>query len=162
MTFNIVDYNPKDLSDLLQVSHRAWTPVFAALAPIAEPFVMEAFYPDGWWARQNRDIEALANDDAVRIWVAKDNHGTLIGFVGARLHPEDSMGEIYILAVDPAHQRKGIGTALMNLAFDRIKDAGMSIVMVETGDDPGHAPAQAAYERIGFKRWPVARYFRRL
>jgi hypothetical protein len=33
---------------------------------------------------------------------------------------------------------------------------------VETGDDPGHAPARAAYERTGFERWPVARYFREL
>lgn len=30
--------------------------------------------------------------------------------------------------------------------------------MVETGDDPGHAPARSAYEAQGFERRPVARY----
>jgi RimJ/RimL family protein N-acetyltransferase len=40
--------------------------------------------------------------------------------------------------------------------------SGMRIAMVETGDDPGHAPSRAAYEAAGFERWPVARYFRKL
>ena len=36
-----------------------------------------------------------------------------------------------------------------------MRGAGMEIVMVETGDDPSHAPSRAAYERAGFERWPV-------
>ena len=43
-----------------------------------------------------------------------------------------------------------------------MRSAGMQIVMVETGDDPGHAASRATYESIGFERWPVARYFREL
>ena len=50
----------------------------------------------------------------------------------------------------------------MQDAFDRLKNAGMKIVMVETGDDPGHASSRATYEKVGFERWPVARYFREL
>jgi hypothetical protein len=38
----------------------------------------------------------------------------------------------------------------------------MTMVMVETGGDPGHAPARGAYEAAGFERWPVARYFKAL
>jgi hypothetical protein len=38
----------------------------------------------------------------------------------------------------------------------------MRMVMVETGDDPGHMPARRAYEAVGFERWPVARYFKDL
>ena len=34
--------------------------------------------------------------------------------------------------------------------------------MVETGGDRGHAPARATYEGLGFRRWPVARYFKDL
>jgi hypothetical protein len=38
----------------------------------------------------------------------------------------------------------------------------MSIAMVETGGDPGHAPARAAYTATGFRLVPVARYFKDL
>jgi GNAT superfamily N-acetyltransferase len=67
-----------------------------------------------------------------------------------------------MLAVDPDHQTGGIGTALMEFALDRLKDAGMRIAMVETGGDPGHAPARRTYERAGFTLLPIARYFKNL
>ena len=72
------------------------------------------------------------------------------------------MGEIYMVAVDPDHQRRGIAMALIEFALDRMKDAGMTVAMVETGGDPGHAPARAAYEKMGFGLFPVARYFKKL
>jgi hypothetical protein len=43
-----------------------------------------------------------------------------------------------------------------------MKDAGMSIAMVETGGDPGHAPARRTYEKLGFGLLPIARYFKKL
>ena len=55
------------------------------------------------------------------------------------------MGEVYILCVDPAHQREGIGRALMEHAHERARRVGMRMVMVETGGDVGHAPARATY-----------------
>ena len=50
----------------------------------------------------------------------------------------------------------------MEHAYALSKDAGMRMVMVETGGDSGHAPARALYESEGFVRWPVARYFKDL
>ena len=161
MRTRIQRFQSDHLESVLALSKRAWAPVFAELHAQAESFVLDAFYPDGWWERQRAEIEALAERGQTHLWVAQDGE-TVVGFVGVRIHPEDNMGEIYILAVDPDHQRRGVGTALMNVAFDWIRDSGMAMVMVETGDDPGHAPSRAAYERIGFKRWPVARYFREL
>jgi hypothetical protein len=38
----------------------------------------------------------------------------------------------------------------------------MDIAVVETGGDPGHAPARALYESAGFALLRVARYFRLL
>jgi hypothetical protein len=43
-----------------------------------------------------------------------------------------------------------------------MKDAGMSIAMVETGGDPGHEKARQTYEKVGFELFPVARYFKKL
>lgn len=162
MTIRIEKFEPSHLPDVLTLSFRAWTPVFAELQSSSETFVLQAFYPNGWWARQRSDIEAMVDDDKIQLWVSKDAAEAITGFVGVRLHPDDQMGEIHILGVDPDQQRRGVGSALMSFAFAQIKDAGMQMVMVETGGDPGHAPSRAAYERMGFKRWPVARYFREL
>lgn len=75
---------------------------------------------------------------------------------------ETRLGEIYIVAVDPAHQRSGVGTALTQLALDELADAGMTVAMVETGGDPGYAAARELYEHSGVTLLPIARYSRAL
>jgi ribosomal protein S18 acetylase RimI-like enzyme len=96
------------------------------------------------------------------VWV--DEAGaSAVGFVAVEFdHPERSMGEISMLAVDPDHQGRGIGTALTGFTLDRLKDAGMTVAMVETGGDPGHAPARRVYEKAGYTLLPIARYFKNL
>lgn len=161
MTLSIVPFAPAHVDQIVALSLRAWDSVFAQLEPAVPLYVYRAFYPDGWQVRQEADIRALLRTEGERVWVALD--GDLVcGWVGLRLHPDDRMGEIHILAVDPAHQRRGIAAALMDQAFAELRAAGMAVVMVETGDDPGHAPSRTTYERAGFDRWPVARYFREL
>ena len=97
----------------------------------------------------------------MNVWVARDA-GSTVGFVAVKLHVDDSMGEIYMVAVDPAAQGKGVGTALTQFALDWMKNTGMRIAMVETGGDPGHAPARRTYEKAGFGLLPIARYFKKL
>lgn len=46
--------------------------------------------------------------------------------------------------------------------IDWMRERGLSMVMVETGGDRGHAPSRATCEAAGFERYPVARYFRKL
>jgi len=36
----------------------------------------------------------------------------------------------------------------------------MSVAMVATGGDPGHAPARRTYEKLGFRQLPLAHYAR--
>ena len=161
MDFEITPFAPAYEPQVLALSLRAWAPVFEKLEPAAPPYVFRAFYPQGWQIRQAADIDAFLRAEGRHAWVAVED-GSVLGWVGARLHPEDRMGEIYILAVDPDHQRRGVASALMEHAMAAMREAGMEIVMVETGDDPGHAPSRATYEQAGFERWPVARYFRKL
>lgn len=156
----IVAYDPTFRDALLELSIRAWEPVFPLLQDEVPPFVYRAFYPDGWRERQRADL-ALVLDNEEAVDVALDS-GRPVGWVCTRLHPDDSMGEVYVIAVDPACQRRGVGRALMEQSFVRARAAGMTMVMFETGDDSGHAPARATYESIGFERWPVARYFKDL
>lgn len=60
-----------------------------------------------------------------------------LGLIGIRIHAEDRMGEIYILAFSPEHQRSGIGRLLMQFAEEHISAAGMRMIMVETIGDSG-------------------------
>ena len=85
-----------------------------------------------------------------------------VGFVALKLHPDDNMGEVYMIAVDPDSQGNGIATALMEFALDWMKKAKLTMVMVDTGSDPGHAPARRTYEKLGFELWPVSRYFKKI
>ncbi|MEU3474867.1 GNAT family N-acetyltransferase [Rhodococcus sp. NPDC006774] len=157
----IAPYISQYRADLLALSLRAWEPVFPMVHSAVPSFVYDCFYPSGWQARQYDDLALVLDGEPENVDVALDGDSP-IGWVCTRLHPEDDMGEVYVLVVDPARQRDGIGRALMNGSFERVKAAGLRMIMVETGDDPGHAPARAAYEASGFQRWPVARYFKDL
>ena len=158
---HIKPYKPADEAEVLALSLRAWAPVFEAMEPAVPDYVYRAFYPQGWAARQTADISACLADPDVPVFVAREGEA-LLGWIGLRTHPEDRMGEVYILAVDPAAQGRGVARALMDHALAVFREAGLEIVLVETGGDPGHAPSRATYEAHGFERWPVARYFRKL
>ena len=157
----IAPYSPNDRDALLALSLRAWEPVFPLTEEAVPPFVYRAFYPNGWCARQYADLARVLDQEPGNIDVAflEDR---VAGWVCTRTHPEDNMGEVYVLAVEPELQRRGVGRALLDHSIQRSRSEGMSMVMVETGDDPGHEPARRAYEADGFERWPVARYFKDL
>ena len=149
------------LDAVIRLSLRAWTPVFDSIQKAMDADVYRSFYPDNWRVSQQKAVEEVCAAADTNVWVAVDA-GSTVGFVVVKLHSEDSMGEIYMIAVDPDFQGHGIGGALIEFALDWMKEAGMSVAMVETGGDPGHAPARHTYEKAGFGLWPVARYFKKL
>ena len=86
-----------------------------------------------------------------------------MGFVAVALNAfHERMGVIEIIGVDPDYQRRGVGARLTEFAADHMQRCGMDIAVVETGGDPGHAPARALYGDVGFTLLPIARYFRLL
>ena len=157
----IIPYSAAYRDAVLALTVDAWTPVFSKTRTEVPNFVFEAFYPNGWQTRQVSDVSDLLHNEPENIWLAV-LEDTLVGFVGLRLHLDDQMGEIYIIAVSPDHQRKGISTALMQHAEETIRASGAKMMMVETIGDSGHEPARRAYEAFGFQSWPVARYFKEL
>lgn len=160
MTIQIEPYAGQHRVAVIQLSLRAWTPVFDALEQVMDPEIYQAFYPD-WRVAQQAAVDSVCSAEDTHVWVAIEA-GLTVGFVAVKLHAEDSMGEIYMIAVDPAAQGHGIGAALTQFALDWMKAAGMAIAMVETGGDPGHAPARRTYESLGFGLLPIARYFKKL
>ena len=156
----IQPYDPKQLAAVVRLSLRAWAPVFDSLQKVMDFDVYREFYPD-WRISQQKAVEEVCAARDTKVWVAIEA-GSTVGFVAVKFHSESRMGEIYMIAVDPDHQRGGVGTALTDLALDRMRDAGMSVAMVETGGDSGHAPARHTYEKMGFRLLPIARYFKKL
>jgi ribosomal protein S18 acetylase RimI-like enzyme len=118
-------------------------------------------HPD-WRANQAEAIRSTCINDERQVFVALAN-GRPVGFVAIALNAfHERMGVIDIIGVDPDYQRRGISSRLTEIAIEHMRSRGMDIAVVETGGDPGHAPARAAYESAGFTRLPIGRYFRLL
>lgn len=163
METRIESYDAHQLDAVIRLSLRAWAPVFESLQKVMELEVYRALVPE-WRVSQQKAVADVCAAEETPVWVAIDtrDRDLLVGFVAVKLHVEENMGEVYMVAVDPDFQGLGIGTALMEFALEWMKDAGMSVAMVETGGDPGHAPARRTYEKLGFGLLPIARYFKKL
>lgn len=150
-----------DDEPVVALSLRAWAPVFASLESALGAGIFDRLHPE-WHADQERAVRAGLADPAMRIWVAAARSGP-VGFSAAKLlDPERHIGEVCMLAVDPVAQTQGIGSALTEAATGWLRSAGTVVAMVETGGDPGHAPARRVYDKAGYTLLPIARYFKAL
>jgi ribosomal protein S18 acetylase RimI-like enzyme len=155
----IRDYRPDEEEDVVELSLRAWEPVFDALEQALGAELLRRLRGD-WREGQATAVRSVLRDAAQRVWVADGAGGRAVGFVAARLHPDQELGEIYMIAVDPRAQ--AIGAALTSIATEWLRNSGMRVAMVETGGDPGHAPARRLYESCGFTPLPAVRFFKAL
>ena len=131
----IAPYDPRYEKSLLELSRRSWKPVFDGFEPNIPDVAYASYYPKGCQVRQPTDLRAVLRDEQHNVSVAIIDE-IVVGWVCVRIHPEDQMGEIYVLAVDPMFQRRGIGSKLVNHAFDVIRSAGMKMAMVRRATTP--------------------------
>lgn len=153
-------YRSTDEEPVVALSLRAWAAVFVSLEKALGPEIFRRLHPD-WQADQGKAVRSVLADPAMQLWVA-EAATALAGFVAAKLDNDSLVGEIYMLAVDPAAQDQGIGTALSEMATDWLRGSGMRVAMIDTGGDPGHAPARRVYEKAEYTPLPIARYFKAL
>lgn len=156
----IRDYEESDKPALVELTLRVWEPVFREMKESMSAEIYEVFVPD-WRKEQLRSINRVCDSEDVEVIVAEVD-GVIVGFSSTKSHPEDFLGEVVMIGVDPRHQQQGIGTALMEASLATIKRNGFELAMVETGGDPAHASARRTYEKLGFENWPVARYLKRI
>jgi GNAT superfamily N-acetyltransferase len=162
MNERIRDYQLSDCDPVVELSLRAWAPVFGSMEQVLGQEIFVRLHGDDWRQYQARSVREVLADDAIRVWVAEDGAG-VAGFVAATFFdPERKLGEIVMLAVDPGHQQHRLGTALTDFATNWLRDAGMLVAMIGTGGDPGHAPARRVYEKADYTLIPMARYFKAL
>ncbi|MDT0328914.1 GNAT family N-acetyltransferase [Nocardiopsis lambiniae] len=160
MDIEIRDIRGDDRETLLELSLRAWEPVHASLREALGAVLYDRMIPD--WRVSQRTAVADAIDDGETLVRVALREGEIAGFYAVRIRSEEDMGEVTLLAVDPDHQRAGVGVALTGHAVDWIRDQGMGVAMIETGGDEGHAPARRAYEKAGLAPLPIVRYFQAL
>lgn len=158
-TLMIRRYQSADRDAVVDFAVRAWAPVFASIKNALDPDFYAISYPGGWETNQRTAVAASLESEQAWVW---DERGAAVGFVTVKFDDESKLGEIYMIAVDPDHQQKGIAKSLTDFAVEQMREAGMTMAMVETGLDDGHAPARRTYEKAGFVVWPAARFFKPL
>jgi GNAT superfamily N-acetyltransferase len=160
-SIEIRSFHSGDLDVVVEFSLRAWEPVFASLQQVLGDGCFLRLHPD-WRVDQAEAVRSSCTSEDRDVFVAVVGRRPA-GFVSVALNAfRDRMGWIEIIGVDPDYQRRGIATRLTDVAAAHMRSHGMDIAVVETGGDPGHAPARAAYEARGFTALPIARYFRLL
>jgi GNAT superfamily N-acetyltransferase len=160
-TVEIREFSEVDLETVVEFSLRAWAPVFASVRNVLGDDIFLRLHPD-WQASQAETVRSSCTNDEREVFVAVAA-GRPVGFVAIALNAfHERMGVIDIIGVDPDYQRRGISSRLTEFATGHMRSRGMDIAVVETGGDPGHAAARAAYESAGFTLLPIARYFRLL
>ena len=155
-----------DIDPVVEFSVRAWRPVFESFMRVTGPDIFRRIYPD-WAAGQAAAVRDACQDEAHKTWVAEapaeaGSGGRPVGFAVVAVHDNPRCGEIYMIAVDPGYQNRGIGLNLVTFAVDRITEQGLPLAQIGTGGDPGHAPARHVYEKAGFTAMPQVRYYKAL
>ena len=114
----------------------------------AESFAANADYqPES--LQSFREEHLLAHDLDPGLCLVAELDGRTAGFLLARRWDDDEVGYIDILAVHPAHQRRGLGTALLQTAFAGFASAGVREAQLGVASD--NPRALRLYERVGMR-----------
>lgn len=161
MKHTIRSFQQSDLAAVVDLSLAAWAPIFASFAEILGPEIYDRLYPD-WRQSQSEGVSQACTEMAgMTVWVA-EVADQVIGFIACTMDHQEKTGEVYLLAVHPDYQNRGIGTDLNNFVLEKMKASGMRLAVVGTGGDPAHAPARQSYEKAGYTPLPLVRYYKDL
>lgn len=106
-----------------------------------------------WFTRQAPSFRAYLDLAAV----APD--GTLAAYAGIPYDAVNRRGIFEPVCTHPAHQRRGLGKALMQEGLHRLAQLGAEDVIVETGQA---AAANALYESLGFDQTVAGFYWQKI
>ena len=101
----------------------------------------------GWGLEQVLEREAEPWFDPAGFLLALDPGGTLLGYHWTKRHSE-SLGEVYVLGVDPAAHGTGLGSALTAAGLRHLHEGGSREVILYVESD--NEAAIRVYRRLGF------------
>lgn len=106
------------------------------------------------WFSPPEDIEKKANTHRDYPFFAADDNDVSIGFVALKIH-NPYTADIFNLGVLEHYHRQGIGTALMDIAVQRVREEKRRAIMLETQSRNENALAfylAYGFTLIGFTR----------
>jgi ribosomal protein S18 acetylase RimI-like enzyme len=117
----------------------------------------------GQWEQDYREeVPTLHDRDAGREIAVAEWGGVVAGYIAWKLGPKPQHGEITILAVSGQFRRHQVGRRLCEHAIAEMRDDGVDVVGIGTGDDAFHAAARGLYESMGFIKIPIAGYLKNI
>lgn len=93
-------------------------------------------WPSAWPTLAEAETE-LADFDAERICRVAVHAAEVLGWAGALPEYDGNVWELHPLAVAPAHQRKGIGGALLADVEAQVRARGGQVMMLGSDDENG-------------------------
>jgi mycothiol synthase len=112
----------------------------------------------GGWTRHDLDLrEREPWFDPAGFFIA-ERDGRMTGFHWTKVH-NPTLGEVYVVGVDPDEQGSGLGRALTLAGLRHLRDLGVDRAMLYVDED--NVPAIRMYERLGFTRATVDAMYRR-
>jgi mycothiol synthase len=112
----------------------------------------------GGWTRH--DLELREREpwfDPAGFFIA-ERDGHMTGFHWTKMH-DPTLGEVYVVGVDPDEQGSGLGRALTLAGLRYLRDRGVDQAMLYVDED--NVPAIRMYEGLGFTRTMVDAMYRR-
>lgn len=143
MTVELRPMMPEDLETVVRLEH--------ALFAADPPWTMAQFEEELSGVPENRWY-------AVAIVSSGDDQGAIVGYAGLRAPSiPGEPADVQTIAVAPAHQRRGVGTVLMDAMFEEahLREAGSIMLEVRADNDV----ALAFYARYGFERIATRRFY---
>src|SRR5687768_14109434 len=110
----IREYRTGDMDRVLALSIDAWTPGFDSIRELLGDEMFRLQHGDDWREYQRASV-ARTLEHAKQTWVAEVD-GVVAGFASVNLLEHEPIGEIVMIAVDPAFQRSGLSTQLLDSA----------------------------------------------
>ncbi|MDN2500137.1 mycothiol synthase, partial [Nocardia nova] len=109
----------------------------------------------GWTEAEIAVRRAAPWFDPKGLFIAADpaDPGHILGFHWTKVHEpdetSDAVGEVYVVAIDPAAQGRGLGRVLTLAGLHYLRDRGLGAVILYTEAD--NTAAVHTYTRLGFE-----------
>ncbi|MBD3181798.1 GNAT family N-acetyltransferase [Candidatus Poribacteria bacterium] len=145
----IRDAEEKDVESIKAIAVEAWESIYDSFRKLMGDEFFNATRSD-WKTEKARQVENHFREYPEYVFVT-EHKGQVIGFLTYHLVKHKKLGVIGNNAIKPEFQGMGFGTKQHQTALDRFRQAGMKYAEVYTGCDESHAPARAAYEKVGFE-----------
>jgi ribosomal protein S18 acetylase RimI-like enzyme len=159
---DIRPFRSADLDRLLELTITTFGPFYEqTFRGIVGDTVMANQHGD-WREDYRTQWQGLPDPNKGKYVVVAEDRDEIVGFIAWTVRPQKRSGEIEMLAVESAHRRQMVATALCAHAFDDLRRHGIEVVSLGTGGDEFHAPARALYESLSMTPLPVVVYYKML